>query len=551
MLVGKDATTDGSVLVSHSDDDAIDDRRIIYVPAMDHAPGSVRPVYYDQASLGYNPQYTPTYNKRYVGRSRGPGYEDPGLPQSIALGCIPQVPHTYAYFDGNYGIMNEHQLSIGECTDGAKVEPGPAPGKRIFYSAELSRVALERCKDARDAVKLMGELIETYGYYGTGETLLVGDPEEGWVMEMCGYDQDGAGGLWVAQRVPDHQVFVAANEFRIREVKKDDPDMMYSGNLFEVCRKKGWWNGEGELDWLKAVSWGEYSHPYYSLRRVWRAFSLFSPSAEYPAWVENGFTRAYPFATTPEKKLGVADVIAVHRDDYQGTEFDLTEGLAAGPYKTPTRYEGPYDKSEIGTSLKPPQGAWERPLSIYRCGYVYVNQSRNFLPDPIGGVCWFGNDRPAETCLVPFYAGLTALPPAYTHGDIWKFDPDTALWAFNYLANYADLMYDHISKDIHALRRDIEKKAFALQPAIEKAAQYLHDNGQEELCRKYLTDYCVDNGQEVVERWWKLAQDIIVRYNDGYRVIPGHPEEKIGYPVWWRKKAGWFDGPTTYQKPGN
>ncbi len=552
ILVTKGATVDGSVIVSHSDDDSIEDRRIVYVPAMDHAPGSKRPVYYDQAALGYNPKFTPTYNLRYVGQSRGPGYDEPGLPPSKPIGFIPQVPHTYAYFDGNYGIMNEHQLSIGECTCGAKVEPGPDPGRRIFYSAELSRVALERCKKARQAVKLMGELIETYGYYGTGETLLVGDTEEGWVIEMCGYDENGTGGLWVAKKVPDGEVFVEANEFRIREVDPDDPDMMYSKNLFDVARDKGWWKPEdGKLDWLKAVSNGEYTHPYYSLRRVWRALSLLNPSADLDPWVEDGFTKAYPFSIKPDKKLTVADVAAIHRDHYEGTEFDLTKGPAAGPYGNPNRYPGPYDKSEIGTGKTKVKGAWERPLSIFRCGYVYVNQSRGFLPDPIGGVSWFGNDRPAETCLVPFYVGVNSLPSVYTTGDIWKFDNKSALWAFNFVANYADLRYAYMAEDIHARRKVIEREEFALQPAVEQAALYLHDRGQLDLCKKYLTNYCTANADRVVRSWWELAETLIVKYNDGYRVTPGRPEEKIGYPEWWLEKSGYYDGPIDYRKPTN
>ena len=271
IIVGKKATVDGSVIVAHSDDDVADER-VIYVPAADHPKGAKRPVYYDDASLGHKGEYNSTALRRYIGNDRGPGYDTKDYPPSKPLGYIPQVTHTYAYFDSNYGMMNEHQLMIGECTCGAKVHPQPKPGKRIFYSSELSRVALERCKSARDAIKLIGQLIKKYGYYGTGETLLIGDPEEAWVMEMCGYKEKGGDGIWVAQRVPDDGFFVAANEFRIREVKKNSPDMMYSENLFKVCKKKGWWKpSDGPLDWLKAVSWGEYSHPYYSLRRVWRA----------------------------------------------------------------------------------------------------------------------------------------------------------------------------------------------------------------------------------------------------------------------------------------
>ena len=171
ILVTKGASSDGSVFVTHSDDNELSDERIIYVPAMNHKPGAKRPIYYDNAAFG------PVTPIRYVGTNRGPGYNIPGLPKSKPIGYIPQVSHTYAYFDGTYGIMNEHQLMIGECTNGAKIELKPSK-ERIFYSAELSRVALERCKTAREAIKLMGKLIDKYGYYGTGETLLIGDKNE-------------------------------------------------------------------------------------------------------------------------------------------------------------------------------------------------------------------------------------------------------------------------------------------------------------------------------------------------------------------------------------
>jgi len=296
MSVGKDATVDGSVIVAHADDDVADER-VIYVPAAAYNESDTRQVYYDDASLGHTlsdgkTKYNYSELYRYIGESRGPGYNTDADKShfSTPLGSIPQYPKddpdypldlpkelkTYAYFDSNYGIMNEHQLMIGECTCGAKIHPEPKPGKRIFYAAELSRVALERCTNARDAINLIGYLIEKYGYYGTGETLLIGDPNEAWVIEMCGYDMDGTDGIWVAQRVPDDGFFVAANEFRIRDVEegkdKDSENMKYSSNLFEVCKANGWLDKSAkEMDWLPTVSWGEYGHPYYSLRRVWRA----------------------------------------------------------------------------------------------------------------------------------------------------------------------------------------------------------------------------------------------------------------------------------------
>ncbi|MBW2569872.1 MAG: C69 family dipeptidase [Deltaproteobacteria bacterium] len=380
MIVGKKATVDGSVIVAHSDDD-VTDERVIYVPAADYPDGAKRPVYYDDASLGYNSKYNSTELRRYIGTSRGPGYNTKDYPPSKPLGEIPQVKHTYAYFDSSYGIMNEHQLMIGECTCGAKVHPEPEPGKRIFYSAELSRVALERCTKAREAIKLISDLIEQYGYYGTGETLLIGDPDEAWVMEMCGYDKDGTDGIWVAQRVPDDGYFVAANEFRIRKVDVNSLDMMYSANLFKVCDE---------------------------------------------------YTKAYPFSVNPDKKLSVADIAAIYRDHYEGTEFDLTKGRAAGPFGDPTRYEKNPDQGDDTWNLNKyqPKGAWERPLSIYRCGMMWINQGRSFLPDPVGGVSWIGLDRPAATCLMPFYAGVNELPELVETMNLIKFTRDSAWWAF-------------------------------------------------------------------------------------------------------------------------
>ncbi len=182
-LTGKDASADGSVMVSHTDD-GLGDPRVVFVPAMDHPERALRPVFYESAAMGYLPEWGGSQTHRLVTDSRGPGYRNPDEPASVPIGFIPQVPHTFAYIDGNYGIMNEHQVSIDECTNKAKVHPLPEPGKRIFYSAELSRVALERSTTAREAIEVMGVLIDTYGYYGTGETLLVADPEEGWACRV-------------------------------------------------------------------------------------------------------------------------------------------------------------------------------------------------------------------------------------------------------------------------------------------------------------------------------------------------------------------------------
>jgi len=553
ILVGKQASADGSVMVSNSND-GLSDARLVYVPARDHKPGSLRPVYYSHCSLGFRPQWGGSVSHRIVDATRAPAYNTGGRngdPKSVPLGFIPQVAHTYAYFDANYGIMNEHQLSIGECTDKAKVEPEPEPGKRIFYSSELGRVALERCKTAREAIKLMGELIEKYGYYGSGETLLVADPNEGWVMEMCGHDQDGAGGVWVAQRVPDDAVFVAANQFRIREVRPGDPDQMHSANVFAAAQSKGWWKpADGPLDWTSVYGDGEYHHPYYSLRRVWRAQSLVAPSLNLPAWVEGPFTRVYPFAVKPDRKLGVRDVFAIHRDNYEGTEFDLTKGLAAGPFGDPNRFEGGAEAlANTGGRQAQVKGEFERPLNIYRCVFAFVNQLRSWLPAPIGGVTWFGPDRPATATLMPFYAGSTNLPKSIQKSDILKLDRGSMWSAFSFVANQAQLKYSFMIKDIHAVRDRHEDRFFGRQQGLEAKALALWNAGRKSSARALLTRYADANAAAVLKDWWALSEQLYVRYEDGYLNTREGIAQEVFYPAWWLKQVGYELGPVSYQKP--
>lgn len=548
IIVTKGASADGSVMVSHSDDNELIDQRIIRVPARNHAPGELRPVFCTAAAMGEFPQYNSFIYPRMVTSDRGRGYDTAGS-VSIPLGHIPQVEKTYAYFDGSYGIMNEHQLMFGECTNGAKVTPDPDPGKRIFYSAELSRVALERCRTAREAIKVIGELIEEYGYYGTGETLPVGDTTEGWVIEMTP-SPDGVGGLWVAKKVPDGEIFVGANEFRIREVDPDDPDMMFSKNLHEIAQKHGWWKPEdGKLDWLKTVSLGEYNHPYYSLRRVWRVFSLAAPSRDFSPWVEDGLTRDYPFSVKPDKKLSVRDVMRLHRDHYEGTGFDLTKGVAAGPFGYPDRYYGPYDgKGDVGDPSRKLGGAWERPLSVTYCGYVYVNQARGWLPDPIGGIMWLGLDKPSDTVFIPFHVGVTSLPRSVEVCDTEKFSRESAWWTFNFLSNYQGLKYSYMHKEVTELQEQLEKGFLVLLSEVEKRALELYSKDPSK-AEEYLTEFAENNTASTLTAWWDLAEHLIVKYNDGLLNEPGNVGQPQGYPQEWLETTSWPTGPTTYQKP--
>ena len=546
LIVTKGATTDGSTFVGHSDDDDLCDQRIVYVPAADHPKGARRPVYASAVALGEFPKFRCFLTPRLVDPDRAPAYGGPAALRSVPLGFIPQVPHTYAYFDGSYGIMNEHQLMFGECTDGVRQNLDPEPGKRIFYSSELSRVALERCRTAREAVRLMGNLLETYGYYGTGETLPVADPQEAWVMEMAP-SPDGTGGLWVARRVPDGEVFVAANEFRIRDVDPKDPDLMIGSKLFETARRHGLWKPEdGPLDWLKVASLGEYNHPYYSLRRVWRVLDRVAPSRGFSPWVEDGTTRAYPFSVKPDRKLSVRDVMALYRDHYEGTPFDLTAGVGAGPFGNPDRFYGPYDgQGDVGDPKRKLDGAWERPISVTYCGYTTLCQGRSWLPDPIGGVCWIGPDKPSETCFIPFHAGVRDLPPSFQVVDPQVFNRKAAWWAFNFTAHWAWLRYDRIHADIAAKRDGMEASFLRSLEEQDRKALALHRTSPAK-ARDFLTRADRARADRTVADWWAFADRLIVRYNDGFLNEPGKMAQPLGYPRNWLDGTEWRTGPTTY-----
>ena len=544
MIITPGATSDGSMMVAHSDDDDLSDQRIVSVPAMDHAEGSRRAVLPERYVY-----------PRIASAERGPAYEVGG-PPTAPLGYIPQVAHTYRYTDGNYGVMNEHDLMIGECTNGAKYQPEAVTAEdadrsgrhiRIFYSSELSRCALERCTEARAAVELMGALIDEYGYYSEGETLLVADGREAWVFEMCALPDETCHSAWVAQRVPDGTLFVAANQFRIRDIDPDDPDQLHSPLLHRGAEKAGWWSPEqGPLDWAATVSFGEYNHPYYSLRRVWRVLDRVAPDLGLSPWVEDGFTRAYPFSVTPSRSLGVEDVIHLYRDHYEGTQFDQTRGLAAGPYGDPTRLFGSYEGK--GNNLAAPDapklyGAWERPISVYYQGYTYVNQVWADEPQAAAGVTWLAPDVSFTSCFVPFPSHASELPWSYQSGNPAKLDRTSAWWAFDFVTNWARLNFQRMTQvDIQPLQADLESLGRQrLAEWFEAAAGMSVEEATD-----YLTRTCHEHAAEVLAAWWDLADTLVAKYADGYVNRPGIDAVNLGYPAAWLARTDSAEGPTTY-----
>jgi dipeptidase len=549
MIVTPGASADGSMMVTHSDDDELGDQRIVYVPA--------------KKQTGERKIYADAYRyPRIVTDDRGPGYDTPGFEPTPYLAKIPyeriwkllgrRQETSFAYFDGNYGIMNEKNLMMGECTNGANFEPRPDPKgndgpRRIFYSSELSRTALENCATAREAVKLMGALIDEYGFFSTGETLLVGDENEAWVFEMCALPDGKYHSAWVAKRVPDGQYFVAANTFRIRDVVKNDPDhFQYSKLLIPGLKKLGWWDEskQGPVDWLRAVSPGEYNHPYYSLRRVWRAMDRVNPDLGLSPWVKDTYSRDYPFSIPPKRKLAVTDVFSLYRDHYEGTQFDLTKGTAAGPYGDPHRFVGPYDGNQNNVDKgKKFYGAWERAISVFYQGYTFVCQTRPEAPDMTKGLVWFGPDVSYTTVFTPFFAKAAQLPESYQTGAPQKFDPASAWWTFDLLANWSRLNFQRMTEvDIKPAQQALEAEALAAIPALDKAVAGKTEAEQ----RRLVTAFGDKTAAKVLTTWKDLTYTLFAKYSDGYINLPDSDAKAIGYPASWLNATDYRDGPTTY-----
>ncbi len=493
VLVTKGASKDGSTLISYSCDGEFHPHPRI-LPAADYKPGEMLEI------------------KSWHG----------------VKGKIPQVLHTYKVV----GLMNEFQLAIGETTFGGRPELVNKDG--MFHYYPLMLIALQRAKTAREAIDVMTGLVEKYGYASEGESISIADKEEVWLLEIAGTGAGGKGAVWVAIRIPDGMVCAHANMSRIREFPLDDPEnVRYSKNVISFAKEKGYYNPGSKKPFSFS---GAYNPPTeeqvrYSSRRVWSIFRRVSPSLnlspDYSSYKKKA--KPYDLYITPDRKLGVRDVIALHRDHYEGTAFDMTKDVTAGPFGAPDRWRPM--KWEVGGKGY----AWERPISTQQAGFVHVTQSRAHIPDEVGGVYWYGFDNPYTNFFVPFYTSITELPESYTTGTLRRFSRDSAWWAFNFVANYANLRWSYMIEDIRKVQTEIEDLEFGLQPAIEATALELLKSNPG-LIGKYLTNYCVGSAETNIKKWWDLADFLVTKYNDGYiQNEDGRPKE-IGYPGSWLRR---------------
>eukprot|EP00287_Rhodomonas_sp_CCMP768_P014540 CAMPEP_0196758138 /NCGR_PEP_ID=MMETSP1091-20130531/104028_1 /TAXON_ID=302021 /ORGANISM="Rhodomonas sp., Strain CCMP768" /LENGTH=673 /DNA_ID=CAMNT_0042106941 /DNA_START=15 /DNA_END=2036 /DNA_ORIENTATION=- len=583
VLATKDATEDGSSLAAHSNDgEGTTDPRLVVVPAADHEDGAMREIHYAleeyprymdksrgvkeyfptgnqtvRKPIGHIPQVPHTYkyfeetygviNEKQVGIAESKSrrvkeyYPTGNQTARKPIGHIPQVPHTYKYFEETYGVINEKQVGIAESTcSGIFGAKAAGHGGTALMSVDtLSQLAMERAKTAREAVELMGAMAEKYGFYGAGsfegtaESLLVIDPHEGWVFHILP-DPTGTSAIWVAQRVPDGHVTVVPNIFVIRVVDlDDDKNFVGSRSMFDIAKERGLWTPGTPFDFTAIFSEGEYVHKYYCGRRLWRAYSLLDPSQEFPSEYDDlRKASPYPFSIAPHKKVSLKLVMAVMRDYLQGTTFDLTRGIAAGPFGTPDRYNP--GKGEAAVS-----GAWERPIALFRTSDSYVVQARGWLPDEVGGVVWFGPHGAHGTCYVPFPIGMAALPHAYTVGDPRRLSRHSAYWAHRYVENLANLRWRDMIGDVQSEAEGAQRTSLRLLAELEHVITAPATlPGGAAAAREQLTRALTDNAEDVVRRWWALADHLMEKYADG-NVLGA----SVGYPAWWLEQVGYKNGP--------
>jgi len=443
-------------------------------------------------------------------------------------GVIPQVPHTYAVV----GLMNEHQVAISETTTTGREELANPDGLLGYW--DLMQLALQRARTAREAITVITSLVAEHGYRSTAESFSIADPNEVWLMEMIGPGPGGTGALWVALRVPDDSIAAYANGMRVHEFPLDDPEnCRYAPNVVSFAVEHGLYDPASDRPFSFA---GAYDAPTvqsrrYTATRVWSIFRRAAPSLELGADYHRGIAGAepYPLWITPDRKLSVADVMALMRDHYEGTAYDMTRGVDAGPFGTPNRWR-PITWEVDGVTY-----SWERPISTQQTGFSFVSQSRSWLPDPIGGVYWYGLDDTFTSCYVPLYAGITRLPVAFTVGNIDRFSWDSAWWVFNFVANIANLKYSYMIEDIQAVQKELEGRFFAMQPVIEQTALEVAET-QPALLAEYLTQYSVGQADETVRRWRELSEFLLTTYNDGYVAGKGDEVER-GYPDSWLREV--------------
>ena len=476
FIVGKGASADGSVICTYNADDYGMFSSLVHYPAGTHAAGEMRRI------IDYD-----TYEYH---------------------GEIPEAAVTYNVV----GNINEYQVTVGETTFGGREEMVDTTG--IIDYGSLMHLALQRARTAREAIKVMTSLAETYGYCSEGETFTICDPDEAWIMEMMGCGPGSKAVVWVALRIPDDAICAHANQSRIRTFNpKDRDNVMCSDNVVDYARRQGWYDGTDEdFSFCDVYAAPDFSGRRFCEARVWSFFNRFSDDfSRYLPYVE-GKSKDYepmPLWIVPNRKLSVQDVEAAMRDHYEGTPFALDGDIGQGVWQMP------YRPTPLTFKVGDTQCFNERPTSTQQSAFSYVSQMRSWLPREIGGVFWFGNDDGNMVAYTPVYCSSTVMPECYdTPGaDAVTFSDRNAFWVCNWVSNMVYPRYCQMFPSLEAVRDSLEASYFDNQQTVEQKALELY-RSDPQAAVAYLNDYGIEKAQQMIARWKQLAVYLIVKFND-------------------------------------
>jgi len=450
-------------------------------------------------------------------------------------GEIPQIAHTYQVI----GNMNEHQVIIGETTYGGLPILEQQEGAIMDYGS-LIYIALQRSKTAREAIKVISELMDLYGYASSGESFSIADTKEVWIFEMIGKGNFGKGAVWVALRIPDGYVCAHANQARIttfdyQKVNKwDDPKatVFNSVDVIDFARNNKLYDGKDkDFSFSDVYAPVDFSGARFCEIRVWAFFKDISKEIksnnEYFEYSKgnikhedkfmNGAENPNHFASNrmplwikPDQKLQVHSVMNYMRDHLEGTELDMSQDVGAGPYHLPYRFRPLTWKADDKNYFN------ERANATQQTGFSFVAQSRSWLPNPIGGLFWFSVDDVASTVYTPLYCGINYVPKCYEEGNgsMMRWSETSAFWAFNQVSNLAYIRYDAIHPEIHDIQQKLENRYITYTPVIDQAAKTLYESNQE-MAIQFITDYSVNNANALVSIWQEFYQYLFMKYLDG------------------------------------
>lgn len=509
IMVGKKASTDGSVMTAHTCDS------------------------------NYRTWLNMTKRKKYSANQTQPIYwgalhtEEPHDPRNLVeKGRIPAFDgETYSFLNVAYPCMNEKQLAMGETTTVGKRELRDTNG--LFLIEELERIALERCTTAREAIKLIGALAEEYGFGDSGECLTIADKNEVWHFEIYGTNMpkkdepaekgkkkkpskfDKPGALWAAQRIPDDHVGVSANIPRIGVIDFNDPDnFMYASDLKERTQHMGLWDGKSEFKFYKMVS----NEKNFSVREFF-IFRTLAPSLGLTYDMEE-----LPFSIKPEKKVSPETMFALYRQTYEGTEFDQVKNLyvevdrrekqSNGTYKEwketvcPVSPFMPNDMRALFNKIEKDVAPRVRTVAVIQCSYSHIIQLRDWLPDEIGGVAYFAFDNPAQSPRIPIYCGETSLPKGFEVCGQSRYREDAAIWSYRETNRIATISWNKTRHLIEPMVLDYEKAMMEQCKAVEEQAAKLIKEGKKDEAVKMLNEFTRRFEASTRNSWEELKADL-------------------------------------------